>query len=468
MNTFGNASRREFLKRLGALGALGSAAPFAMNLAGIGTAAAAGASDYKALVCLFMLGGNDHNNTVVPYDATSHAVYAAARGGTSSAGGIALDLSSLQQINPLSALGGRQLALPTQMSLLANLFDSGKAAILANVGPLKVPISNAAQYKSGTVAVPEKLFSHNDQQATWQAFTTEGAKIGWGGRLGDMFASSNSKAIFTAISAAGNAVYLSGNQIVQYQTSTSGATVMTGANATSLFGSSIGDDALRALIQQNSSNYLEQAHADVVKRSVDTANELTTALSSLPTTDASVALPVAEANSALAKQLQIVARMIGVRSALGANRQVFFVGVGGFDTHDNQLEAQAELHTRLAGAIDYFYQATVALGVADKVTLFTASDFGRTLASNGDGSDHGWGSHHFIVGGAVKGQDVYGTMPTVAMGTTDDVGSGRLLPSTSVDQYAATLAKWFGVSASEMSQIVPNIASFSKTDLGFL
>jgi uncharacterized protein (DUF1501 family) len=176
----------------------------------------------------------------------------------------------------------------------------------------------------------------------------------------------------------------------------------------------------------------------------------------------------AQANNKLAQQLQIVARLIAVNGALGAKRQVFFVSLGGFDTHDNQIVTQASLHTQLAGAIDYFYQSTVALGVASQTTLFTASDFGRTLTSNGDGSDHGWGAHHFVVGGAVKGGDIYGTFPVVAMGTTDDVGSGRLLPLSSVDQYASTMAKWFGVGDSNLNLIAPNIGNFTKRDLGFM
>lgn len=465
-------SRREFLKRAAALSTLGGATPFALNLAGLGTVAAQTApSDYRALVCVFLSGGNDHNNTVMPFDTSSHATYATARGGTVSAGGIALDRNTLLEIIPATSQGsGRQFAVSTELAPIQSLFSAGKAAVLANVGPLVVPITGAAQYKSGSVVTPAKLFSHNDQQATWQAFTPEGSKVGWGGRLGDMFASSNSNAIFTAISASGNTVFLSGQSIFQYQIGTSGATKISGLSNTNLFGSGNGTNGgasiLRSLIQQGSS-YLEQDHADVVTRSVNAADLVTTALVSIPATDSRVALGT-QSNNRLAQQLQIVARLIGVNSTLGAKRQVFFVNLGGFDTHDNQISAQATLHTQLAGAIDYFYKATVALGLANQTTLFTASDFGRTLTSNGDGSDHGWGSHHFIVGGAVKGGDIYGAFPVVAFGTNEDVGSGRLLPTTSVDQYAATLAKWFGVADSDMNLVVPNIGSFSTRDLGFM
>ncbi|MEC5385191.1 DUF1501 domain-containing protein [Uliginosibacterium sp. H3] len=473
MHLIGSASRREFLKRAAALGSLGSAAPFALNLAGIGSAAAATMpSDYKALVCVFLNGGNDHNNTVIPYDTGSHATYAAARGGLVSAGGIALDRTGLLEIVPTTSQGsGRQFAVSAELAPLQALFAANKAAVMANVGPLITPITNAAQYKAGTVAAPPKLFSHNDQQATWQAFSPEGGKVGWGGRLGDMFAAANSNTIFTAISASGNTVFLSGQNIFQYQIGTSGATAISGTTSTNLFGSgngaSSGANVLKSLTQQSSSQVLEQDHASVVTRSIGAASQVSTALATVPATDSRVALG-AQANNRLAQQLQIVARLIAVNTTLGAKRQVFFVSLGGFDTHDNQITAQASLHTQLAGAINYFYQATVNLGVANQATLFTASDFGRTLTSNGDGSDHGWGAHHFVVGGAVKGGDIYGTFPVVAMGTTDDVGSGRLLPRSSVDQYASTMAKWFGVSDSELSLIAPNIGNFSTRDLGFM
>lgn len=457
-----NASRREFLKRAAALSALGGAAPFALNLAGIGAAAAATDPDYKALVCLFFYGGNDQTNTVIPYDATSYNDYYAARDT------IARAQADLLPLTTLSDLGGRQLALPKEFAPIKTLFDGGKAAILANVGPLVAPIKDAAEYKSGKVPVPPKLFSHNDQTATWQAFTPEGAKLGWGGRFGDLLGSMNSNAVFTAVSAAGNTVFLSGTNTFQYQISSSGAVGINNINATSLFGSPQGAAALRAVSTGNSSQLFEREHGRIVQRSIDAQAAVAAALATLPTTDARVALPTAQANNNLARQLQVVARLAGVSAALGVKRQVFFVSIGGFDTHDNQLTQQPTLHTAIAGAVDYFYNATVQLGIANNVTLFTGSDFGRTLTSNGDGSDHGWGSHHFIVGGAVKGQDVYGSFPVVKLGTAEDVGSGRLLPTTSVDQYAATLGRWFGVSDSDLGTILPNIGRFSTRYLNFI
>lgn len=466
MTTPHKASRREFLKRAAALSTLGSAAPFALNLAGIGAASAQSLPDYRALVCLFLYGGNDHNNMVVPYDTTAYANYQASRLG------LEQPYANLLEIVPASSQGaGRQFALPTEMAPLQALFQQQHAAVLANVGPLLVP-TTLADYKAGK-NLPPKLFSHNDQQATWQAFSPEGVKVGWGGRMGDLLMSQNSDTTFTAISASGNAVMLAGQNVLQYQVGTSGATKINGAVATSLFGSASGDDALRALIMQGGSNLIEQDHAAVVKRSYAAADKLTTALATVPATDATVALPSDLANDNFAKQMQIILRLIAVRSALGAKRQVFFLSLGGFDTHDNQLTLQAALFTRMAKVMDYFYQSTVALGVQDSATLFTASDFGRTLTSNGDGSDHGWGAHHFIVGGAVKGGDIYGQFPDVRLGTSanpnpQDTGSGRFLPTTSVDQYAATLAKWFGVADSDLALVAPNIGNFASSNLGFV
>ena len=455
-----NASRREFLKRATALSVLGGATPFALNLAAIGSAAA-DTSDYRALVCLFLYGGNDQTNTVIPYDQASYDAYNAARST------IARARTDLLEIVPTNAPAGRGFALPPELAPIKTLFDSGKAAVLANVGPLVAPVKDATEYKSGKVQLPPKLFSHNDQQATWQAFSPEGARLGWGGRLGDLFASQNANTTFTAISAAGNAVFLSGQTTIQYQISTSGAIPINGLSGT-LFGSPAGTAALRSVITKNSSQLFEKEHAAVVQRSIDAQMAVSAALANIPATDARVALDTSVAANGLAKQLQIVARLIASAPALGARRQVFFVSLGGFDTHDDQLVNQPKLHDTLARAVSYFYNATAALGVADKVTLFTGSDFGRTLTSNGDGSDHGWGSHHFIVGGAVKGQAIYGNFPEIRLGTAEDLGSGRLLPGTSVDQYAATLARWFGVADSDLPLVAPNIGRFATTDIGFL
>jgi uncharacterized protein (DUF1501 family) len=453
-------SRREFLKASARLSIAGSAAPFALNLAAIGNAAAQSVSDYKALVCLFMYGANDHNNTVIPYDAASYNTYNSVRAT------IARPLTDLLPLSPITPLtgsnAGRQFALPTELAPLRTVWDAGKLAILANVGPLLAPITKAA-YNNGTAPVPAKLFSHNDQQSTWQASAPEGARDGWGGRIGDLMASQNAATIFTCNSVSGAAVFLAGQSTVAYQLSTSGSTPIGGLTG-SLFGSSTAASTFRTLITAGGGNIFTQDLADTASRSIDANTALSAALANAP----DLPLPAALASSSLGAQLRLVARMIAVRSALGAKRQVFFVSLGGFDTHDDQLTTQPGLHTQIGNSLKYFYDATVTLGVANSVTAFTGSDFGRTLTSNGDGSDHGWGSHHFIVGGAVQGQRYYGTFPIMGLNNDDEVGSGRLLPTTAVDQYAATLARWFGISDSNLSLVLPNIGSFATSNLGFM
>jgi uncharacterized protein (DUF1501 family) len=311
------------------------------------------------------------------------------------------------------------------------------------------------------VRVPPKLFSHNDQQSYWQSSLPEGARTGWGGRLGDLFASGNGNSTFTCISVSGNAVYLTGQSAVQYQVGSGGAVAVNGIK-NPLFGSAACSAALRNLVTQPRAHLLENEYTTVTRRSVESNDLLTTAL-------AGVTLPtVFPTGNGLADQLRTVARLIAARNALGAKRQVFFVSLGGFDTHDALASAHPVLMTRLADALAAFQQATVDLGVVNQVTTFTASDFGRTLVSNNDGSDHGWGSMQFVLGGAVQGGRFVGTPPVLASNGPDDVGQGRLLPTLSVEQMAATLASWLGVSATDQLALLPNLANFSTRDLGFL
>ena len=470
-------TRRAFLRRSGQLGLAGTALPFALNLAAMGEAAAFTATDYKALVCVFLYGGNDYANTVVTYDDPSYLKYSAIRGGNGlGGGGIAIPRSALGAtlLNPTAALpGGRQYALHPSMSGLTGLFNNGKAAVQLNVGPLVVPLTRA-QYNGSNRSLyplPPKLFSHNDQQSVWQSSSPEGSTIGWGGNIGDLALSSNANSLFTCISVTGNAVFLSGDSALQYQVSTNGAIPINGVKS-SVYGSTAVRSALTSLIQQTSSQTLENEYNRVTTRAVTSESLVTTGIAGV-----NLATPF-PANNNLADQLRMVARLIGARGTMGTKRQVFMVSMGGFDLHDNLISQQPGLMQRLSDAMTAFHNATVELGIADKVTAFTASDFGRTLNSNGDGSDHGWGSHHLMVGGAVKGKAFYGTPPPVSNTNTaasDDqwhVGQGRLLPSTSVDQYAATLAKWFGVSSTELAGVLPNLSHFGgaeyPVDLGFM
>jgi len=461
-------ARRAFLRRSGQLALAGSALPFALNLAAVGEAAAFSATDYKALVCVFLFGGNDYANTVITYDEASHARYAAIRGGIA----IGRDALAGTVLRPSTALaGGRQYALHPSMGALANLFNSGQAAVQLNVGPLVVPLTRA-QYNSSdrrNFPVPPKLFSHNDQQSVWQSSSPEGATKGWGGNIGDVALGNNGNSLFTCISVSGNAVFLSGDQALQYQVSSGGAV---GINAvkSNVYGSAAVRNAMAQLVQQTRGHPMENEYNRIAARTISSEAQVQSALSGTLAT----AFP---ANNPLADQLRTVARLIRGRDALGAKRQVFFVSLGGFDLHDNLIAQQPLLMQRVSEAMVAFHAATVEMGIADKVTAFTASDFGRTLASNGDGSDHGWGSHHFLVGGAVRGAAFYGSAPPVSNGNTQapedqwHVGQGRLLPSTSVDQYAGTLARWFGVADSEMAGILPNLRNFGggayPQDMGY-
>ncbi|MFX1677942.1 DUF1501 domain-containing protein [Mitsuaria sp. CC2] len=449
--------RREFLKRASAVSIAGTAAPWALQLAAIGEAAAAAApGDYKAIVCLFMYGGNDYGNTVIPYDTANYQAYANIR----QALAIPRDQLAATALTPSLALpDGRQMALAPTMNRLKPVFDAGRLGVMLNIGPLMQP-TTLAQYKAANVPLPPKLFSHNDQSSLWQSSRPEGATSGWGGRLADQFLSSNGNATFSCINVSGNAVFMSGGQAVQYQMSAGGAVAINGANK-SLFGSAACAEALRGMITGERQHWMEQELNRVTARSVNAQGTITTALST-----ATLQTPFETNGNGLASQLQTVARLIGARASLGVQRQVYFVSIGGFDLHDNLMSQQPVLLGNVASAMASFDAALVELGVAQNVTTFTASDFGRTLSSNGDGSDHGWGSHHLVMGGAVKGGRFYGTAPTVAVSGPDDVGQGRLLPTTSVDQLAATLALWMGVPATDLPGILPGIVNFTQKDLG--
>ncbi len=455
-----NASRRAFLQRASALSVAGVAMPWALNLASLGEAAAATASDYKALVCVFLYGGNDYGNTLIPYDQSNYNAYNGLRPT------MAYTRTALAStiLTPSTALAnGRQYALAPELAPLLPLFDAGQMAVLLNVGTLIQPTTKT-QYLAKTVPLPPKLFSHNDQQSVWQSSAPEGATSGWGGRMGDLFQAGNGSATFTCINVSGNAVYLSGNTAVQYQMSTSGSVPLK-ALTTPLFGSANCSAALQSVITQSRSHLMESELTRVTKRSIDASAMLTSNL--VPSS--SITTPFPTSNN-LGDQLKMVARMIASANALGAKRQVFFVSMGGFDTHDGLTTVHPGLLTSVANALAAFQAATQELGVANQVTTFTTSDFGRTLSGNNDGSDHGWGSMHFILGGAVNGRRFFGAPPVVADNGPDDVGQGRLLPTTSVDQYAATLGKWFGVSSADLLTVLPNLQNYDvgARNLGFV
>lgn len=482
------ASRRQFLRQLTALSSLGTAAPFALNLAAMGEAAAQTAPDYKALVCIFLLGGNDSYNTVIDTSASSWSAYAAVRNQLPES--LVLDPATLQAITPLNTQG-RTLALHPQLAQSRALFNNDRRlAVVSGVGPLIEPVTKV-QYETKARRVPAKLFSHNDQQTTWQAMGPEGTALGWGGRIADMVAAGNGKAMFTAMSVAGNAVWLSGQTVRQYQVSTGGpvrfATQLNNVGVPVVYNSTDAAAALDQIVRMNAQQHVLAADlAAVAGRSIDAEKVLSAALPAESdarlgvSTDMNYLSPKTGQSTPnkLAQQLRMVARSIGARDTLGMKRQVFFVTLHGFDTHDNQLKNHGDLMAQLDHALKYFDNTLNLMGVRNQVTTFTASDFGRTFTSNGDGTDHGWGAHHFVMGGAVKGGDVYGALPQLGVKNTvdnnfdsspDQLTNGVMLPKISVDQYGATLGKWFGLSNTQLNDVFRNLPNFSgKTDLGFL
>ena len=465
------AARRHFLKSASALSFLGTASPFALNLATIGSAAAQVPGEYRALICLFLFGGNDHTNTVIPLDIASHTEYFNARSTIALgpvANAAATDAASSRaalaasSIGAIASQGGREFALHPQLSAIRRYFTDGtsrtRAAVVANIGPLVVPMDRAL-YNSRPDLRPPKLFSHNDQQSMWQAHRPigEGAQLGWGGRVGDLLASGNTQPLFTAMSAAGNTVWLSGNSVRQFQVSSGGPVQMSAVAGGTLFGSSTSRVAYERMITRTGTHLFDNEHAGVARRAIDANRTISAAL---PPTLAGPAIP---SNNSLANQLNVVARTIAARTAIGATRQVFFVSIGGYDNHDFLLDQHVSNLGRVNTALAAFWQWIEAMNLERNVTLFTASDFGRTLTSNGDGSDHGWGSHQFVMGGAVNGGNMYGTFPPTAFNTSQDVGSGSLLPTTAVDQYAATLGRWLGVSDTNIPLALPNVANFGAS-----
>lgn len=459
-----SASRRVFLKRVSRLSLAGVAAPWALNLAALAEASAAGASDYKALVCVFLYGGNDYANTVVPYDTDNYRLYQRERPSFAYSRESLAATALTPDVAVSDAAGfAHQYALAPGLGPLVPLFNAGKVGVVLNVGTLVEPVTKL-QWTNRAVRLPPRLFSHNDQQSLWQSTSPEGAPSGWGGRMGDLFLAGNSNTTFTCINLSGNAIYLAGNTATQYHVSSNGSEPVQGLNE-GLFGSAAASAALRTLITEPRTHWLENEYNAVSKRSIGAHEVLSGALASAPSL-ATVFAP----EDPLARQLKMVARLIAAAPALGVKRQVFLVAAGGYDNHGDMLSTHPRLMSELGAGFAAFHAAITELGVADQVTSFTASEFGRTLTGNADGSDHGWGSMHFVMGGAVKGRRYYGTAPVVANDGPDDVGQGRLLPTTSVEQMAATLGSWLGVSDSDLLSMLPNLANFnaSTRNLGFV
>jgi uncharacterized protein (DUF1501 family) len=347
------------------------------------------------------------------------------------------------------------------------LFQTGKAAVVTNVGPLLAPTTKAA-YQAGSASLPPQLFSHNDQQDQWHSLRGRNvSKTGWAGRVADLVTSQvPNQQLAVNLSLAGNTYFQAANTVSPYVMGTNGPVAFQGFGTT---GTNLARrQAVEAINNQTYGTIYERAFAGVTRRAVTFADRVNAALNAaLPL----VALPNSNTGlSSLEQQLRTVAKLISQRDTLSMTRQIFFVSTGGFDSHDDQNNDQPGLLANISSALSRFYAATEELGVQNSVVTFTQSDFGRTLTSNGDGSDHAWGGQQLVVGGpaALLGQRIYGTYPTLAINGPDDVGGGRLIPTTSSDQYAATLARWFGVTDAQMPQVAPSISNFTTRNLGFL
>ncbi|HSC68137.1 MAG TPA: DUF1501 domain-containing protein [Cellvibrio sp.] len=455
MNTITH-NRRHFLKQAASI-ALGSSAAYTTS-AGLQLANALvdPAGSYKALVCIFLFGGNDAFNMLVPTGDDEYAAYKASRQT------LAIEQDKLLPLTNISGTGV-QLGFHSAMPQAQQLFNSGKLALLANVGALVEPVSKTT-YQGKKVLLPPQLFSHNDQQNFLQSLQSSARRNGWAGRAADAMQSMNTnQKLSMNISLTGSNIWQSGSNVVPYSIDAAGIKELENFNKKSKDARELSRvQVYQALLAQQQENIFQREYARTQTLAWDLAGDVKTAL------DAQTPLQtIFPAGNPLAANLKMVAQMISARSSLQVTRQTFFIGMGDFDTHGDQLRRHDILLAQLSAALEAFYNATVELGIADQVTTFTTSDFGRTLTSNGDGTDHGWGSHQMVMGGAVKGGEVYGTFPDLVIGGKDDAGEGRIIPTTSMDQYAATLANWYGLSADKFIEVFPNLARFNNTDLGF-
>jgi len=441
-------SRRDFLRKISSLAAAGAG----FTRLGSISANAQTAGGYRALVCVFLFGGNDGGNMVAPLDSARYTQYTRGRGP------LAIPAN---QFGAVTARGGAEsYGIHPSLEPLRQLYLQKRMAITLNVGTLVRPVTKA-DIRNGA-PVPNNLYSHSDQTQQWQTSNPQGGGLGWGGRAADLLLSYNTGILPPGISVNGSSLLLTGAQ-------TRGLNVSPGSRlGLNGFGSDTGNAAREAAIQQiltfdSGVTMISQA-SGVLSNAITAAVEVNNALNS------AAPLTTVFPQTGLGSQLAQVAQIMAARNSLGANRQIFFAGMGGFDNHNDLLTSQTGLFNTLGPAIAAFYNATTELGITDQVTTFTESEFGRTYNSNtGNGSDHAWGSQQMVIGGAVKGGEVYGNLPTLELSGPDDAGSrGLWIPSTALDQYAATLAQWFGVQPIDLPVVFPNLPNFTSPTLGFL
>ncbi|MFD2166136.1 DUF1501 domain-containing protein [Thalassotalea euphylliae] len=448
-------NRRNFLKASSATAMSASM----LNLGGLiasKNARAATDEDYKALVCVFLYGGMDNHDTVIPFDETSYNQWAQIRASMLSQYSTSRARNNLLPLSTPARFGERQFALPPEMTGLSELYSQGKMAIMGNVGPLVEP-TNATTFNNQTARVPARLFSHNDQQSTWMSGTTEGAQVGWAGQLNDALIQNGQTDVntFSAITTTDGELLLTGQQTSPYRIEGSSAVTIDAIEETD---AELSSRLTNHFSMQNSGvgNILQQDMANKINQSYAANSLFDQALSSA--SDSTATFPA----SPIGRQLEAVAKTISARSQLQGKRQMFMVAMGGFDTHSGQAQSLPVLQMALDRAVSAFQTAMDSMNLSQNVTLFTASDFGRTLAVNGDGTDHGWGAHHFVVGGAVNGGQIFGDIPPSTLNHELDSGSGRLIPTASVEQYAANFGGWLGLSESELNSVFPNLANFNE------
>jgi uncharacterized protein (DUF1501 family) len=456
--TMRKINRRVFIRSTGAAAAAATLAgtPGIAWSQGVGTTAPF--PDYKALVCVFLHGGNDSFNMLVPNTTAEYNAYAASRQN------LAIARQDLLPINPVSlAPGSNAFGLHPSMGGIQNLFETGRAALVANVGPLVEPTTRD-QYFNQSVTLPSQLFSHNDQQSQWHSLKgANTSKTGWAGRIADLIRTSVADQLMaTNASLYGTTLFQSAEETIAYVMGQTGPLLFEGFSSDPnnlLFDQKL---AFQRVVEAQYGSIYERGFAEIQRRAIDAADTVSDAIATAPI------LNTVFPNTPLGRQLETVAKLIGNKDALAMQRQIFFIGIGGFDSHDDQNQNQPGLLGGVSESMSAFYAATAELNMADSVTAFTQSDFGRTLTSNGDGTDHAWGGNQIVIGGAVSGQDIYGNYPVLQIGGIDDVGGGRMIPTTSADQLAATLAKWFGIPDADLDIVAPNIDNFVQRDLGFM
>jgi uncharacterized protein (DUF1501 family) len=449
--------RRDFLRNA-TLAALGSSTFSALSTQfNIAQAQVGGVNDYRALVCVFLYGGNDAFNMLVPHSLTEHSRYAETRRG------LAIAREDLLPLSPLNSMPA-DYGLHPEMGDLKTLFDDEKLSFIGNVGTLIEPTLQS-DYVNKRVELPPQLFSHNDQQNFVMSLQSNRNRQGWASRIADLMLDANgNQSLSMNITLSGSNTLQTGGLQAPYAIGSGGVN-----DYWSLQPGNPEEWAVRrnaaydAILAQSQPHLFAAEFARTQRRSIDLGIDLRQALQA-------VSAPQTSFNTAsrLASMLRMVSHLIAARDVLGMSRQIFFVGIGDYDTHGDQVNRHPVLMNELNHALTSFYNATVELGVSDKVTTFTASDFGRTLTSNGDGTDHGWGSHQMVMGDGVRGGEIFGTMPELVIGSNDDIGEGRIIPTTSVDQYAATLAHWFGLTPAQVTETFPTLANFNTADLGFM